>query len=51
MFVHSVFTAVGGMLHHYGYFAIVTFFVLEGSGIRRKDFQLLPTAHDTPEIE
>jgi len=42
--VHSVVAAIGELLHRYGYFAIVGFFVLEGSGIPVPSETMLATA-------
>lgn len=42
--MHSVVAAIGELLHRYGYFAIVGFFVLEGSGIPVPSETMLVTA-------
>jgi membrane protein DedA with SNARE-associated domain len=42
--MHSVVTAIGDLLHHYGYVAIIVFFVLEGSGIPVPSETMLVTA-------
>lgn len=42
--MHTVLGVIGELLHRYGYFAIVAFFVLEGSGIPVPSETMLVTA-------
>lgn len=42
--MHSIVTTIAELLHHYGYAAIVAFFILEGSGIPVPSETMLVTA-------